>query len=81
MINKEEVFVSDQDVETGTKFTHLLEITTKTKTKYIKWGIETEEKNARAMRKCMWLMAMRIISNFSGFTCQNLKIMFKIWAI
>lgn len=53
MINKEEVFVSDQDVETGTKFTHLLEITTKTKTKYIKWGIETEEKNARAMRKCM----------------------------
>lgn len=53
MINKEEAFVSDQDVETGTKFTHLLEITTKTKTKYIKWGIETEEKNARAMRKCM----------------------------
>lgn len=52
-INKKEVFVSDQDVETGTKFTHLLEITTKTKTKYIKWGIETEEKNARAMRKCM----------------------------
>lgn len=37
--NKEEIFVSDQDVETGTKFTHLLEITTKTKTKYIKWGI------------------------------------------